>query len=532
MSETLTTCATCERIIEFSDIGIRQQIAILGTVSSLIDTECPHRRWITKLDPDGPAIQNFSKLKISMSKSASSIVLRPSRKETGSLGRHFEFVREKNDEYPHSRRAHLCDKNHGTACEYPGKLTRMDAIQPTWLIDTVAGCLVPGPGKVTSICYNSQEFYQKDLWQRYLWADTLCIVQDDAETLQTELNSIARVYTTSCITIVAADGIGANHGLRGFKGITPQRDFKQNVMSMTPPIKLIDHRNRIGKTSYVYHSRAWTHQEYLGAKRRLIFENGTVYWECSASTWSEELIPDIKPYKARKIDLLLPQELFVDTTFPDRKNMNSLLREFNQKNLTSPGDALAAFSGIQWGLSQIFEGGLLYGIPELFFEIGLMWNPIGFGERRYSIRKEMSQLPSWSFLGWQVGARLTDDCEFEATSWKRAEYVKGFQKPVTTWYTMDHTKSTNRRQITSTWYKYKILAENIKQVPLEGWMRTRFGWDCGDPAHLSTFAYSGDGQKYAYWHSNSPDRWYKYPIPVLDSKKQHPVQLHTQFLYC
>lgn len=254
MSETLATCATCKRIIEFSNTGVRQELVILGTVSSLIDTKCPHRRWITKLDPDGPAIHNFAKLKISMSKSASSIVLRPSRKGTGSVGRRFEFVRGKNDEYPHSRRArildpiwidegvilnwkYLCDKHHGTACEYPEKLARMDAIQPTWLIDAVAGCLVPGRehSRFVTLSYVRGEtvsFYSEKgnidrlqesgvlskgsvadklpmtiknaidvvqlIGERYLWVDTLCIVQDDAETLQTELDSMARIYTTSC----------------------------------------------------------------------------------------------------------------------------------------------------------------------------------------------------------------------------------------------------------------------------------------------------------------------------------------------
>lgn len=105
----------------------------------------------------------------------------------------------------------------------------------------------------------------------------------------------------------------------------------------------------------MHHSRAWTHQEYLCAKRRLVFENGTVYWECSASTWSEELIPDIKPYKARIIDPLLPPELFADPTFPDMKNVNYLLREFNQKDLAFPDDALATFSGIQWDSARYLK---------------------------------------------------------------------------------------------------------------------------------------------------------------------------------
>jgi len=60
--------------------------------------------------------------------------------------------------------------------------------------------------------------------------------------------------------------------------------------------------------------------------------------------------------------------------------MSFLIEDFNQRIFTFPDEALLAFSGIQWVFSQTFSGGLLYGIPELFFEIGLMWNPIGGGE--------------------------------------------------------------------------------------------------------------------------------------------------------
>ncbi|KAF7951350.1 hypothetical protein EAE96_006666 [Botrytis aclada] len=334
-----------------------------------------------------------------------------SQDEKGSSGRVFEVIREENDEYPNSRRARvldpawinegtvlhwkdLCNEHHGAACEYPEEFHRMDAVQPTWLIDVVAACLVPGRehSRFVTLSYVRGEtvpFYSEKsnidrlqkvgvllrepvadrlpmtirnaidivrlIRERYLWVHTLCIVQDDAEALQAELNSMARIYTTSCITIVATDGTDASHGLRGFKGITPQRDFKQKLMSMGSAAKFIEPRRRIGKTNRIFYSRAWTHQEYLCAKRRLIFENGTIYWECSTSTWSEELIPDLPPYKARTREPWECPDLFTTPTFPDMKNLICLLREFNQKTLTFPDDALAAFSGIQWGLSQIFE---------------------------------------------------------------------------------------------------------------------------------------------------------------------------------
>ncbi|KAF7895350.1 hypothetical protein EAF00_007164 [Botryotinia globosa] len=320
-------------IIEFSNTATERYHIISGSVSSLVDTECPHRRWITEFDPDSPAIQTFSEFKVHVVKRKSYIMLGMSRDGKDSSGRVFEFVREKNDGYPSSRRARildplwideviilnwkdLCDKHHGTACEYPKKRTRMNGIKPTWLIDTVAGCLVPGRehSRFVTLSYirgKTVPFYSEKseidrlqevgllpkgsvadtlpmtirnavdfvrlIGERYLWVDTLCIVQDDTEALRAELNSMARIYTTSCITIVAIDGIDANQGLRGFKGVTSQRDFQQIVMSIGPPIKLIDHRNRIEKTNHLYHSRAWTHQEYLCAKRRIIFENGTVF---------------------------------------------------------------------------------------------------------------------------------------------------------------------------------------------------------------------------------------------------------------
>jgi len=131
----------------------------------------------------------------------------------------------------------LCNEHHGEACEYPGRLQRIDAVQPTWLIDTTDACLVSGRGEMkyitlsytrrqtASLCNEkciidqlqkpgvlvSDALAEKVprtvrnaidvvrlLGERYLWVDSLCIVQDDVESMQVELDSMARIYSTSC----------------------------------------------------------------------------------------------------------------------------------------------------------------------------------------------------------------------------------------------------------------------------------------------------------------------------------------------
>jgi len=57
--------------------------------------------------------------------------------------------------------------------------------------------------------------------QRYLWADTLCIVQDEDKEKIDQINKIEGIYGGACLSIIDADGKNAKHELHGVLSNSP-----------------------------------------------------------------------------------------------------------------------------------------------------------------------------------------------------------------------------------------------------------------------------------------------------------------------
>ncbi|KAF6822897.1 heterokaryon incompatibility protein [Colletotrichum plurivorum] len=97
----------------------------------------------------------------------------------------------------------------------------------------------------------------KKLGKRYLWVDTLCLVQNDQEDLGSGVNIMDQIYEASWLTIVAACGQNANAGLPGVQGSSRLKvDIGSRVTESTSlgiyePLDIL-----LGCS--VYSSRAWT----------------------------------------------------------------------------------------------------------------------------------------------------------------------------------------------------------------------------------------------------------------------------------
>lgn len=83
-----------------------------------------------------------------------------------------------------------------------------------------SGSLHPGqsPG-IPQTVYDAMKVTQF-LGERYLWVDSLCIIQDDQAALYRDLNAMHLIYANSILCLVALAGTDGNHGLRGVEGVS------------------------------------------------------------------------------------------------------------------------------------------------------------------------------------------------------------------------------------------------------------------------------------------------------------------------
>jgi hypothetical protein len=97
----------------------------------------------------------------------------------------------------------------------------------------------------------------RDLRERYLWVDSLCLLQDDADELQQCTAIMDLFYEMAIFTIIAASGTDAHSGLQGV--IPRSRPVSRFVREVVPGLRMtttasVDTPLRVS----LYSTRAWT----------------------------------------------------------------------------------------------------------------------------------------------------------------------------------------------------------------------------------------------------------------------------------
>ncbi|KAM0344842.1 hypothetical protein ACHAPU_007224 [Fusarium lateritium] len=380
--------------------------------------------------------------------------------------------------------------------------------------------------------------------ERYLWADSLCITHHDREAASEQLQSMGAIYANAVVTIVAADG-DSESGLPGLKGLSSSREMSQNVIPFGDEKLIV--RNTYGLSEMIffasrsqpYYSRGWTFQEYAMAKRKIIFNDSELHWVCSCSVWHEEttLYTDID-------DEVGPGSSLLMAGFPDEWLLGKYIDAYNQRSLSFNEDALPAISGLLSVLSRSFQGGFLYGIPEMFFDHSLGWRPYFSLElerrvpsaRPIENRFAFSGLPSWSWLGWRGSVKTCNDTAIRVNE-RLLSMEEAF--PITEWYasTSPTCSPEKRRRIRSTWYENRAGYKDFTKPMPPGWSRRDI--TAQPSSHNEPRLYPEGCDRYVFKHESmleqdgEPLEWF-YPFPVNEIHVSTPPSMpeQTQYLFC
>ncbi|KAI1152417.1 heterokaryon incompatibility protein-domain-containing protein [Nemania diffusa] len=258
----------------------------------------------------------------------------------------------------------------------------------------------------------------RGLGERYLWADSLCIVQDSDVDKARFIPYMDVIYGRACLTIINASGDSASSGLPGVRPAT--RAQLEEPFELAGTWFMQSHA-KIGEASEVFgdskwFSRGWTFQEAILSPRMLVFAPEQVYWECRQATWREDACWEL-PHWREKGQTVIYEPAFDDGAFQDLWTLSSvqrfdetyqcLVHSFAKRDLTRESDGLNAFSGILRAMTQVSGTEFFWGLPRMFLGVALTW-PCAREQvrRRTSLclveggGTVMSRFPSWSWVGW------------------------------------------------------------------------------------------------------------------------------------
>ncbi|CAP64845.1 uncharacterized protein PODANS_5_3920 [Podospora anserina S mat+] len=262
----------------------------------------------------------------------------------------------------------------------------------------------------------------RDMGERYLWVDRLCIIQDDEANKSQQIASMASIYANSQFTIIAADGADANTGLHGVGSSRPFPELP--ILEFSPECRMRPGpETEEARYFTTWHNRAWTFQERLLSRRSLVFFRGSVIWQCKCSVWVEGAAaePDgMVVDETWRTEKKRPAHLAFDRHFtfelktpkrPDFRYFEGLVRQYQRRRMTYQADGLRAFSGILDVLSRTYDGGFLHGMPKMFFDVAMLWEPqAGSKPRLVAPGSRELMFPSWSWASFQgsVANNLSD----------------------------------------------------------------------------------------------------------------------------
>ncbi|KAI2776567.1 HET-domain-containing protein [Daldinia loculata] len=246
----------------------------------------------------------------------------------------------------------------------------------------------------------------KILGLRFLWIDSLCIVQDDKWDWEQESAQMEKIYGNADLVLAASAASSAHDGFLRDRPCTSLGRVSVRVDSKSAPVDSIyriafDHINHRDEP---LDCRAWAFQERLMARRYLSYGTDEMTWNCRKHSLCECGWNSSQPSHFNKLNLEQMLGLLSHWGLTTLW-INNIVIPYTRRRLTVQSDKLVALSAVASRFQSYYGGSYLAGLWEEDLIYGLLW-------KTRSGKPEEFEAPSWSWVS------VNSDC-FSYNMWAK-----------------------------------------------------------------------------------------------------------------
>ncbi|KAI0545061.1 heterokaryon incompatibility protein-domain-containing protein [Xylaria curta] len=248
----------------------------------------------------------------------------------------------------------------------------------------------------------------KALGVRFIWIDSLCIVQDDLQDWEIQAAKMSSIYQNAYLTLAATGAAGSSEGLFLPRSDTYKISGVHNKLPYTIHVRqTLDHSpfqafpnpslagQRVRELPGM--KRAWMLQEQILSPRLLHFTEHELIWECQSDilcecgfvhlNWKKEIFG----FKSNIISSAGDSSKGIP-------NWYATMQSYIPRGLTYDRDRLPAISALSKLFSELGSLGTYYaGIWASEIIVGLMWQASQPGRRTHPDGLFDSKPPTWSW---------------------------------------------------------------------------------------------------------------------------------------
>ncbi|KAH8656837.1 heterokaryon incompatibility protein-domain-containing protein [Ilyonectria robusta] len=274
----------------------------------------------------------------------------------------------------------------------------------------------------------------RNLGIRYLWIDSLCIIQDSRSDWEKESKKMGHVYRNAFLTISAMAAEGSEGGILG---PWPTIDFPKPATVRVFPsgdennavVRLhLDHCENFPSwyqetAQSPLNSRGWVLQEMVLSPRNLYFGSKMIYWRCPEVLKGSDGAPllRVRPYpieEYRHISAIIHPNTQHEPLAHDLRllltNYYDVVQEYTSRKLSVASDKLPGIAGIASNLTPKL-GPYLAGLWAHDIHCGLLWSATTLP------LSETFLAPSWSWASRDGRVSIGNDApssQFNLDEWQ------------------------------------------------------------------------------------------------------------------